>query len=145
MKNNPVVVVVVAISVVTAAFFGGIKYDQFQNGGQKFVGAYGQGRGTNGMGGANANRGGGKNGAMGEILSMDDKSVTLKLPNGGSRIVLLSEKTQVMKSITGSKTDLKIGLNLIVNGVTNTDGSVTADTIQIRPEVPAVSGASVTK
>jgi len=144
MKNNPVVVVVVAVLVVTAAFFGGIKYDQFQSGGLKFIGAYGQGRGANGMGGANANRGG-RNGVMGEVLSMDDKSVTLKIPGGGSKIILLSEKTQVMKSISGLKTDLKAGLNLIVNGVSNTDGSVTADTIQIRPEVVAVPAIPAAK
>ncbi|MCX6735169.1 MAG: DUF5666 domain-containing protein [Candidatus Peregrinibacteria bacterium] len=145
MKDNKTVMIVVAVLVVGIAFFGGMKYDQSQSTGQKSVGAYGQGRGGNGMGGANANRGGGRNGASGEILSMDDKSITLKLPTGGSRIVLLSDKTQVMKSTSGSKADLKIGLNLMVNGVTNADGSVTADNIQIRPAVPAQAATSVAK
>lgn len=123
--------VVVAVLVAIATFFCGIKYDQSQNAGQKGGGNYAQGQGRNGGMSGNRAKGGGF--TTGEVLSMDDKSVTLKLQNGGSKIVLLSDKTQVMKSIEGSKADLKTGENLMVTGVANADGSVTAENIQIRP------------
>lgn len=74
-----------------------------------------------------------KENALLDALSQDDKSFTLKLANGGSQIVLFSNSTQVMKSENGSLTDLKIGDNVTANGTTNSDGSLTAQSIQIRP------------
>lgn len=134
MKKNTIVVVVIGVLMVVAAFFGGMKYSQSQTVGQRGGGNYPslQGPGRNG-GGMNGNITKGSNVVAGEVLSMDDKSVTLKLPAGGSKIVLLSDKTLVTKSVEGSKADIKQGITLMVNGITNTDGSVTADNIQIRP------------
>jgi len=133
MKKNSIVITV-AVVVAIAAFFGGMKYGESQSSAQKTGANYGQqGQGGRFGAGTNGNRQKGGNFTVGEILSMDDKSVTLKLQNGGSKIVLLSDKTQIMKSVEGSKTDLKNGLNLMIIGATNSDGSVTADTIQIRP------------
>ena len=69
----------------------------------------------------------------GEIIAKDDKSVTVKLQNGGSKIVFLSDSTEITKSAEGALSDLEIGKNISVNGTTNSDGSVTAHTIQLRP------------
>ena len=66
----------------------------------------------------------------GEILSMDDKSVTLKDRNGGSRIVLLSASTTVQKSIAGSFSDLKVGEQISVLGKADASGTVTAQSVQ---------------
>lgn len=133
MKNNKVVtVVVVGVLLMAVAFFGGMKYSQSQVVGQKGEGIYTGQQGKFG-GGMNGNRAKGANVVTGEILSMDDESVTLKLVSGGSKIVLLSDKTQVVKSVEGSKADLKQGLNLVITGAANADGSVTAENIQIRP------------
>ena len=41
-----------------------------------------------------------------------------------------------MKSTTGVVSDLTTGENLMVNGTVNADGSITAQTIQIRPQIP---------
>lgn len=133
MKKKTIsIVAIVGILLVAVAFFGGMKYSQSQVVGLKGGGIYTGQQGKFG-GGMNGNRAKGANVLTGEVLSMDDKSVTLKLVAGGSKIVLLSDKTQVVKSVEGSKADLKQGLNLMVTGIANTDGSVTAENVQIRP------------
>ncbi len=70
--------------------------------------------------------------AAGEILSSDDKSITVKLNNGGSKIVLVTDKTTINKASEATKADLTTGKNVAVFGTENSDGSVTAETIQLK-------------
>jgi hypothetical protein len=79
--------------------------------------------------------GGGNGGNMvaGEILSKDATGMTVKLMNGGSRIVLLSDSTEITKMASGSAADLKTGVTVTVRGTQNPDGSVTAQQVQLRP------------
>jgi len=60
-------------------------------------------------------------------------TITVKLPDGSSKIILLSEKTSINKASEGSVADLVVGEKVAVFGTTNTDGSVTAQNIQINP------------
>ncbi len=69
----------------------------------------------------------------GQIISMADDSVTVKLTDGSSRIVVLAGNTVYTKSQTASKTDLKTGDTIVVFGALNSDGSVTAQDVQINP------------
>lgn len=72
--------------------------------------------------------------ASGEILAKDETTITLKLPDGGSKIILYATSTPLMKFSTSTIDELKVGENITVNGTANQDGSITAQSIQIRPE-----------
>jgi len=135
---------IVLVIVGAVAFYGGMKYGQgsglqanaAQNSGQNNRNFPG---GQNGNGGnaAFARRGGaGGNGVSGEILNSDDKSITVKIPTGGSKIVFYSSTTKIMKSVDVAVADLTAGENVMVAGTANTDGSLTASMIQIRPVMP---------
>lgn len=141
MKNNYLFTAGTAVIVGAAAFFGGVKYQQMrppspvdsqsQNGAQR---ANGQNRSGFRMGGQ------GFRPVFGEVVSKDDKSVTLKLQDQSSKIVMFNDKTTVSKSSEGSSSDIKTGDKIMVMGSNNSDGSVTAQNIQLNP--PMRSSAS---
>ncbi|HSD12349.1 MAG TPA: cupredoxin domain-containing protein [Patescibacteria group bacterium] len=101
----------------------------------------GRNGGQPGQGGA-ALRNGGRGGAgpvSGEVLSLDDKSLTVKLQDGGSKIVLLSAaSTKIYRSEEIKATDVAVGDQVMVNGTPNDDGSVTANMVQVRPKPPVI-------
>ena len=68
---------------------------------------------------------------MGEVLNVDDKSLTVKMPDGSSKIVILSDTTVISKSDTTAKSDVKVGDKVGVFGTDNSDGSVTAQSVQL--------------
>ncbi|HEU0051455.1 MAG TPA: hypothetical protein VFQ60_05380 [Patescibacteria group bacterium] len=129
----------VAIVVGAGAFFGGMAYGKsaakpaFAAAGQ-----FGQGRGSRGGQNGNGNAGF----VAGSVLSMDPNSMTISLRQGGSKIVFYSTSTQVEKQASGAMSDIKVGTNVVANGSANSDGSITAQTIQIRPE-GAIGGFGV--
>lgn len=126
--NKIITIISVAVIVGGVAFYGGMKYAENkatagrQQRAQQFSGGTGGGQ-----------RGGGGF-ISGEILSKDDKSVTVKLQDGGSKIVFLSDSTKITKSTDGALSDLEVGKNVSVNGTANPDGSITAQMIQLRPQ-----------
>jgi hypothetical protein len=69
----------------------------------------------------------------GELISKDDKSITVKTPDGSSKIVFFSESTNIGKSTDGSLSDLNIGQQVMVSGDNSTNGTISAKSIQIRP------------
>jgi hypothetical protein len=154
---NKLIAIVIATTVVVGggAFFGGMKYAEsksprgrlsqadFQNlqnlspeERQQRLQELGANAGAGFRGGAGGGQRGGGGFTAGEIIAKDDKSVTVKLQNGGSKIVFLSDSTEITKSAEGTLSDLEIGKNISVNGTANSDGSVTAQTIQLRPVNP---------
>lgn len=135
--KNPIVIVILLLLVGGGAFFGGMKYQQSQQptvssqsmNGQRFTGTGGQQNGTRTRGGQ----------VVGGIISQDDKSITVKLQDGSSKIVLFSDTTTISKATEGSRNDLKVGERVGVFGTTNSDGSVTAQNIQLNTAVRGVS------
>jgi hypothetical protein len=76
----------------------------------------------------------------GAIIGIDEKSITVKLRDNSSKIVFVSSSTEVMKSAQGSILDLVIGEQVTVSGTPNSDGSITAQSVQVRPVMPGSSG-----
>ena len=84
----------------------------------------------------NFNRGNSSSGngfTAGEIIAKDNKSITIRLRENGSRIVFLTSATPVTKSVNGSVSDLIAGEQVSITGTPNQDGSLSAESIQIRP------------
>lgn len=119
---------ILGIAMLAIGFYGGISYEKSKvptSGAGQYMG--GNGRQMR-MGGA---RGGGF--ISGEIISQDQNGITVKVSDGGSKIVFFSASTTIAKSTSGSKDDLTVGTQVVINGKTNADGSITADNVQIRP------------
>ena len=114
-----------ATFLIGASFYVGTRYAGNTIPSRASVtGAFGGGTRTG------ANRGGLVNG---EIIAKDDHSITIKMQDGSTKIVFISNSTQVSKSVSGTLTDLANQVNVTANGTPNSDGSVTAQFIQIRP------------
>jgi len=136
-KIIPILFLVIVI-VGVGSFFGGMKYSESKN---PFAGNFqkltdeqrAQMAASNGSG-LRGNRTG-SNFINGEIIDKDESSITVKIMDGGSKIVFYSDSTQITKTATGTSSDLEIGENVIISGSANDDGSVTAQTIQMRPEI----------
>jgi hypothetical protein len=69
----------------------------------------------------------------GTIATIGSSSITLQLANGNSEVVFYSTSTPVSEPTTVSANTLKVGTTLMVGGTSNSDGSLTALTIQVRP------------
>jgi len=77
----------------------------------------------------------GTNFLSGEVISKDEQSLTLKMSDGGSKIIFFSDSTQISKTTEGKIEDIEVGKQIIVSGNQNSDGSYTAKTIQLSPRV----------
>lgn len=131
-KTSSIIIIIVVLLVVGGgAFYGGMIYGKSQNVRPTF--SFGPGGNFQGMRG-NRTGANGSNFISGNILSKDSNSITLQLPNnGGSKIIFYSGTTQISKMASGTADDLTTGTSISVNGTTNSDGTLTAQSIQIRP------------
>ena len=77
----------------------------------------------------------------GQISQMDSSSITLQLPNGNSEVVFYSSSTEVTEPTTVPVSQLSVGSNVAIGATQNSDGSLTASSIQVRPAgVPGGNG-----
>ena len=145
------VVIVVVIVVGVGAFFGGkasgggtpspqaalkvltnltaAQRQQLLGSGGGLGGLFGGSRGTGGAGGTGGTGAGGF--TTGSIVSSDSTSITVKLTDGSTKIVLYAPSTVIAVSKTGSAADLTTGQDVTVTGTANSDGSITATRIHV--------------
>jgi len=145
MKNQKILFLILGFVIIAAAaFFGGMKYQQSKNvvnlssqfGGNQNFGMMGQGN-SNRTGNLNQQgmmrNNSGSRPINGEIINTDDKSITVKMTDGSSKIIFFSDKTTINKASEANKADLKTGEKVMVIGQQNTDGSVIATNISLNP------------
>jgi hypothetical protein len=137
MKNPIIITVIVASITAGAGFFGGMQYQKSKTpafSGRIGNSQFGSSQGLNrGMGSGNGQMRNGFRPVSGEISAVDDRSITVKMDDGSSKIVILSEKTEINKADTATKAELTTGTRVAVFGTQNSDGSVTASNIQLNP------------
>lgn len=73
--------------------------------------------------------------AMGMITARDGAKITAKSINGTEQTVILSDSAKIYKTVDASAADFVAGTPVSVTGSKNSDGSVTAKSIQINPVV----------
>lgn len=157
---NKLITTIIAVAVIVGggAFYGGMKYTEsksprsefssadfqslspeerqqrFQELGANVSGAFGD-RDHEGEDGFRRERfGSGESGSRplsGEILSQTEDSLTIKLSDGSTKIIFVSDSTEITKSVDGALDDLTEGEQIFVGGTENPDGSYTAQTIQL--------------
>lgn len=134
MKNNYLITVILVVVFAAAGFYGGTIYQRNQAsvniGANGFGGGVG-GRFSGGTGGAGRRAGGGQ--TVGIVLTQDASSMTVKLADDSSKIVLFTSSTIFDKSAPATVADLKVGDRVAVFGATNSDGSVSAVNVQLNP------------
>jgi len=140
MKKSQTIIamIIVAAAVAGGSFYGGLLFGQSKNFPNKDFGNMQVRTFGNGMPGGQAGNGnkGGGNFLNGEIISKDNTSITVKLADGGSKIAFFSTSTEVGKFVTSTPDSLTVGENVMVTGKSNSDGSVTAQSIQLRSNMP---------
>ena len=142
MKKNLIIALIVLL-IGAGSFYGGIKYSESKGPSNSIARGNFQNLSAEERqkmlenAGANAGAGfrqRGQTGAgflNGEVIAKDAQSLTVKMQDGSSKIIFYSNSTKISKSVDGLIGDVNIGARVMVNGQQNSDGSYTAQTIQI--------------
>ncbi|MGH7141016.1 MAG: hypothetical protein ACREGH_00050 [Minisyncoccia bacterium] len=144
MKKSYIVGIVVIIIVGAGAYFLGMsagKASAASTAGAQFAQFAARGGAASGkvVFGGRAGAAGG--GTLGQIVSVSDNNMVIEV-GSSTQIVLLTPSTSIQKTVSGSQSDLGAGETVTVAGTSNSDGSVTADSVQIRPAASSGSSGS---
>lgn len=135
---KPIYVVILVVVIAAAAFWGGVTYQKSKT--PSFAGAraganggYGRRFGSSGAGGGfgGASGASGMMPVSGQIVSNGNNTITVKLSDGSSKIVDLTSKTKINKTTQGTVSDLTTGQQVTAFGSTNSDGSITAQAVNL--------------
>lgn len=137
MNRNTAIIlgIVLIILALGGGFYAGMRY-QSQKISLNFAGGTGNGAIRQRFGALGQNF----RPVRGEVLSMDKNTLTVKLSDGSTKVVVLSSATVFLKSSTAFSSDVKTGDMVNVVGSQNSDGSVTAQDIQINPPARPTAG-----
>ncbi len=132
--NNKIIIAILVVVVAAASFYGGTMYA-----GSRRSTAFGLG-GTGGANGGQLRQRFGGNGAnsnnlavRGKVTSVGNGSMTVQMNDGSSKIVILSNSTNISQSQSAKTSDIKSGDEVMAFGTSNSDGSVTAQDVQLNP------------
>ena len=128
MKNN--ITILIAVLCLVLGFGGGYFFKNYQVGKMRpnFGGQLGD-RQRNGQ----VPQAGFGGMTLGEVISLDEKSMTVKMQDGGTKMIILGDSTTYTKTQSIEKSGLSIGNQVRVSGNANSDGSITAQNVQINP------------
>ena len=127
-----IAIAVTALLVGASGFFAGIQYRKSQEPtAGDFQSMREQARSGNLPPGLGERLQGQGRPVSGEIIDRDEESITVKLPDGSSRIILVGSETKISESTPSAKNKLTEGVQVFVNGTENPDGSLNATSIQI--------------
>lgn len=140
MKNNTLILI--TIISLALGFGGGYLFKNYQVGKMRsnFDGQLLERQG-NGQGLQNVQRPQNGQGlqtgfggmVMGEIISQDENSITVKSQDGSTIIVIIGDSTTYTKTQNTDKGELDTTTQVRVFGSANSDGSITAQNIQLNP------------
>ncbi len=135
MKQNLILYfLIIALIAGGLGFYGGTLYaGSNRSGANGFTNRNGQA----GRGGFFTNNG--TSVVRGQVAKVDSNSLTVTLRDGSSKVVLLSGAT-VDKTVAGAVSDITSGVQVMVIGKTNSDGSVSAQTVQLNPQFGGPGG-----
>jgi len=126
----PIAVVIIAVHLVGAgSFYGGMRYEQ-----SKTANVRNQfSRNVSGAGGRGGQRfaQAGVKAVSGKIIHQDESSITVELEDGSSKIIFVTDQSSINKTEAASQADLKEGEEVVIFGQENSDGSITAQNIQL--------------
>ncbi len=127
MKNKTHIIwAAVAIVALVAGIFWGRTMAGAASGNSRFGASSSSSRTFAGRNNSSANV------FAGQVSAIDGSSITLQLPNGNSEVVLYASSTPVTEPTNVSIAKIVAGADIMVMGTQNSDGSVTAQSIEIR-------------
>lgn len=132
MKNKWLLTIMALVFGLGIGFYGGTIYQKNQTRSRFAQFGNQMGQFTRGQNGENGRFGRGARPIKGEVIKKDSDSIVVKLADGSTKIVFLTEKTSLTKSTNAKVEDLKEKETVFVVGQENSDGSITAENIQIR-------------
>lgn len=144
-KQFPILYTIILCgSIGVAAFVGGTLYQKNQTP-RQMMGAFGN-RQPGTAGTSLRQNGMGMRPVAGEIISVDETGVTLKLADGSTKIVLIADSINITKANPASRSALIVGEKLNVFGTQNTDGTIKAQSVSVGllplSTAPSATGAA---
>jgi hypothetical protein len=67
----------------------------------------------------------------GKVISVEEETITIETQDVGTKIVALSDSTQISKTIQGSLADLKAGEQIMVVGLEDASGVIVAQNVSV--------------
>jgi len=143
---SPLVAVVTGALCLGVGFGGGVWYQGTQrvNNFRQGMGNFGANQQQGGQRIQNNQNGNWGNGQMGmrggnlvsgEVTAKDEKSITVKMNDGSSKIVVVGESTKYTISSEASASEVEVGTKVAVFGEMTNDGTTTATSIEVNPSL----------